>query len=103
VLRTLALLEADEANQSYMESVLSGATLSGLHVFSLSFYKKLINYDGRDGGQCFIDFLPCMFWCVDAAFFHFSNAGILSNAPRYTCPQSNSTLFGRDTFFCNTF
>jgi hypothetical protein len=50
VLRTIALLESDEANQGYLESMLSGATLAGLHVFSLSFYKKLINYDGREHG-----------------------------------------------------
>ena len=53
VLRALAFLEADEANHGLLDSMLSGATLSGLHVFSLSFYKRLINYDGRESGECF--------------------------------------------------
>jgi hypothetical protein len=87
VLRTLAFLEADEANHGLLDSMLSGATLSGLHVFSLSFYKRLINYDGRESGECFLDLcLKVCFTGTSTLFNVFYAAGILSNAPRYIFP-----------------
>ena len=51
VLRTLSLVDGDETNRSQLDNMPNAATLAGLHAFSLKFYKKLINYDGRESGE----------------------------------------------------
>jgi hypothetical protein len=51
VLRTLSLVDGDETNRLQLDNMPNAATLAGLHAFSLKFYKKLINYDGRDNGE----------------------------------------------------
>jgi hypothetical protein len=51
VLRTLSLVDGDETNRLQLDNMPNAATLAGLHAFSLKFYKKLINYDGRENGE----------------------------------------------------
>jgi hypothetical protein len=49
VLRTLSLVDGDDTNRLQLDHMSNG--FAGLHAFSLKFYKKLINYDGRENGE----------------------------------------------------
>jgi hypothetical protein len=98
VLRTLSLVDGDETNRLQLDNMPNAATLAGLHAFSLKFYKKLINYDGRESGEGFLFVIFALGLSCDTCLplmcncNHLRTANILWNSVGSECPILSSIV-----------